>query len=132
MCTGSGTHRSSGTSHRFCTQVGKLARRFLHLPRHATTEAVRTCELVKESTRGTEIIDQREEEVSVRDGNIPYLVSLPIFPDKTLRKVIIIIVSKDRGWSKYLHDHGTYCNSWTWFELSVGPSRVLRNGAGRW
>jgi len=98
-------------------------RRFLHLPRHATTEAVRRCELVKESTRGTEIIDQREEEVSVRDGNIPYLVSLPIPQDKTLRKVIVTIVSKDQGWSKYLHDHGTYRNSWTWFELSVGPSK---------
>ena len=35
--------------------------------------------------------------------------------------VIITVVSKDQGWSDHLDDYGTYRNSWTWFELSVGP-----------
>ena len=43
---------------------------------------------------------------------------------RTLRKVIVTVVSKDQGWSNYPDDYGTYRNSSTWFELSVGsPSK---------
>jgi hypothetical protein len=72
---------------------------------------------------GIEIIDQREEAVNVRDDCVPYLVSRPIPEGTTLRKVVITVVSKDQGWSSFPSDHGTYRNSWTWFELSVGPSK---------
>jgi hypothetical protein len=47
-----------------------------------------------------------------------------------LRKVVITIVSKDQGWSSYQADHGTYRNSWTWFELSVGPSKDSERWCG--
>ena len=69
----------------------------------------------------TEIVDKREERVQVSDSSVPYLTSKPI-PDGKLKKVVITVVSKDQGWSSYTSDHGTYRESWTWFELSVGPS----------
>ena len=74
-----------------------------------------------EPTPGTEIIDRRENMVIVRGECVPYIVSRPIPEGKTLRKVIITVVSKDQGRSAYSGDYGTYRNSWTWFELSVGP-----------
>lgn len=40
----------------------------------------------------------------------------PLHP---LRKVVFTITSKDQGWSDYRQDHGTYNNSWTWFEATV-------------
>jgi len=66
------------------------------------------------------MMDQREEDVIVRDGRVSYVVSQPIPEGKVLRKVVVTVVSKDQGWSSHLEDYGTYRNSWTWFELSVG------------
>lgn len=40
----------------------------------------------------------------------------PLHP---LRKAVFTITSKDQGWSSYPQDHGTYANSWTWFEAMV-------------
>ena len=78
----------------------------------------------------TEVVVQREEEVIVRDDCVPYLVSRPILEGKTLKKVVITVISKDQGWSNYVDDYGTYRNSWTWFELSVGsPSK---NSKEKW
>ena len=76
------------------------------------------------------MVDQREEDKIVRDGRISYLVSQPIPEGKVLRKVIVTIVSKDQGWSNHLEDYGTYRNSWTWFELSVGSP--ARGSQERW
>jgi len=36
-----------------------------------------------------------------------------------VRKVTFTITSKDQGWSSYPENHGTYENSWTWFEAVV-------------
>jgi len=66
------------------------------------------------------IIDQREEVLRVSEDSIPYLISRPIPVGKTLKKVVITVISKDQGWSDHQSDHDTYRNSWTWFELSVG------------
>jgi hypothetical protein len=59
------------------------------------------------------------EEHRSRDGS-PYLRSDPIegkrFP---VREIRISILSHDQGWSSYAEDHGTYRNSWTWFELGI-------------
>jgi len=66
------------------------------------------------------LTDKREEIVGVSNDSVPYLVSRPIPAGKMLRKVVITVISKDQGWSSYKGDHGTYQNSWTWFELSVG------------
>lgn len=50
----------------------------------------------------------------------PYLISEPI-PDgrSPIREIRIDIWSHDQGWSSYREDHGTYRNSWTWFELGI-------------
>jgi len=66
------------------------------------------------------MVDQREEDIIVREGRVSYAVSRPIPEGKVLRKVVITVTSKDQGWSNHLEDYGTYRNSWTWFELSVG------------
>ena len=129
------SHHSGGDAHRSGRRRDRLrehARNFLHLPRHptaepvgrhATTEPIRRHEPVDKPKPRTEIIDQHEEDVTVREGRVAYLVSRPIPEGKTLKKVIITVISKDQGWSSYHADHGTYRNSWTWFELSVGPSK---------
>lgn len=120
----SDTHGHSGSRDRFGKKVEKRVRSFLHLPRHVPGEAVGRRELARNPALGTEIVDQREEEVSVNNGSLSYLVSQPIPEGKVLRKVVITTVSKDQGWSNYPDDHGTYRNSWSWFELSVGsPSQ---------
>ena len=115
-------HSRSSSTHRIkrrLTRAEKRVRDFMHLQRHTSMAAA--LGTTDKPAPGTEIVDQREEEVSVREGNISYLVSRPIPKGKTLRKVVVTVVSKDQGWSSYLADYGTYRNSWTWFELSVGP-----------
>jgi hypothetical protein len=54
-----------------------------------------------------------------RDRN-PYVISEPV-PDgrSPIRKIHIDIWSHDQGWSSYREDHGTYRNSWTWFDLGI-------------
>jgi len=79
-------------------------------------------EAVEKRKREMVLVDQREETIHVSDDSVSYLTSKPIPRGKKLRKVVITIVSKDQGWSSYPEDHGTYRNSWTWFELSVGSS----------
>ena len=123
--SGSDGHRSSGHRRRF----GKHVRNILHLQRHPMAEPVEKREQfekprpVERPKPEIEFIDQREEKVFVRDDRVPYLVSRQIPEGRTLKKVVITVVSKDQGWSSYQVDHGTYRNSWTWFELSVGPSK---------
>ena len=96
-------------------RVKKHVRHLLHLPDHAPA-TVETIEKPKPET----LIDQREEIVYVSNDSVPYLLSRPIPTGKSLKKVVITVISKDQGWSRYKSDHGTYQNSWTWFELSVG------------
>jgi len=124
--------RNDGSGGRW--RVSKYVRSFFHLPKHTSTTmtmgAIRRRETVAEKRiLGTEIIDQREEAITVRDGNVAYVVSRPIPEGKTLREVVITVVSKDQGWSNYLEDYGTYRNSWTWFDLSVGPPT---KGSEKW
>ncbi|MBW0509322.1 hypothetical protein O181_049037 [Austropuccinia psidii MF-1] len=45
--------------------------------------------------------------------------------DQKTGKIEVIdwnIISHDQGWSDYTQDHGTYRNSWTWFEVAVFKS----------
>ena len=129
--SGSVIHRSDSPGRRFGRKVVEHVRSFLRLPTRATattittTETVGRCEPVpKDPTPGIEIIDHREEEVTVRDDCVPYVISQPIPEGKTLKKVVITVISKDQGWSDRLDDYGTYRNSLTWFELSIGsPSK---------
>jgi len=36
-----------------------------------------------------------------------------------LRELTLITRSRDQGWSSFPADHGTYKNSWTWFNVSI-------------
>lgn len=38
---------------------------------------------------------------------------------KLLQKIIFTIRSHDQGWSSYPENHGTFDNSWTWFDAAV-------------
>lgn len=78
----------------------------------------------------TVIVDKREETASVTNGSIPYLTSRPIPRGKRLENVVITVVSKDQGWSSYAPDKGTYRNSHTWFEVSVGSA--LEGSEEKW
>lgn len=50
----------------------------------------------------------------------PYLVSDPIQGGRSpVREIQIEIWSHDQGWSSFTEDHGTYRNSWTWFEMGI-------------
>jgi len=60
-----------------------------------------------------------------------------VSPLHPLRKVVFTINSKDQGWSSYPAHHGTYINSWTWFEAvvldwaddapTISPRRICTN-----
>lgn len=91
-------------------------RHLLHLEKPELT----TVEAVEEPKPEVEVVDQREETVQISNGSVSYLTSKPIPSGQKLKKVVITVDSKDQGWSSYSDDHGTYRNSWTWFELSVG------------
>ncbi|KAJ5381590.1 uncharacterized protein N7496_004018 [Penicillium cataractarum] len=50
----------------------------------------------------------------------PYLISDPIQGGRSpVREIRMEIWSHDQGWSSYSEDHGTYRNSWTWFDLGI-------------
>ena len=69
-------------------------RSFSHLPRHAT-ELVGRCEPVEKPRPGIEITDRREVRVTIHDDRVAYFVSGPIPEGKTLKKVVITVISKD-------------------------------------
>ncbi|KAJ9489459.1 hypothetical protein VN97_g3825 [Penicillium thymicola] len=51
---------------------------------------------------------------------IPYLTSKLIQGERfPVQEIKINIWSHDQGWSSYREDHGTFRNSWTWFELGI-------------
>ena len=112
--SGSSAHEQSLAISRR-VRVGRHVRHLLRLSDHGPA-AMETDEGRKPETV---IIDQRKETISVSNDRISYLTSKPIPCGQVLRKVVITIVSKDQGWSSHPDDHGTYHNSWTWFELSV-------------
>ena len=121
LFTHSGSVSKHGSSGGRRAKVKKHMRHLLHLSKHESTAE----EAAEKRDPEVAIVDQREEIAYVSgDSSIPYLTSGPIPGGKKLKKVVITIVSKDQGWSSYQNDHGTYRNSWTWFELSVGaPSK---------
>jgi hypothetical protein len=40
-------------------------------------------------------------------------------PRNPIQKVEFVIRSHDQGWSSFPNDHGSYNNSWTWFDLEI-------------
>lgn len=64
-----------------------------------------------------------------------YLSSAPIGSQHLselhpVRKVVFTITSKDQGWSSSPGSHGTYENSWTWFEAVV-RDKIHEPGEGK-
>lgn len=123
----SGAKRDPSTGRR--ARAKKRVRHLLHLQKPEPT----TVEAVQKHKPELEFIEQREGNVQISNGSVAYLTSKPIPIGKRLKKVVITVVSKDQGWSSYEEDHGTYRNSWTWFELSVGQPPDKGIGVGeRW
>lgn len=53
-------------------------------------------------------------------GHPPYLTAEPIQGERgPVREIRFSIHSHDQGWSDHGEDHGTFRNSWTWFDLRV-------------
>ncbi|KAB8201648.1 hypothetical protein BDV34DRAFT_202268 [Aspergillus parasiticus] len=53
-------------------------------------------------------------------GQPPYLTSAPIQGERSpVKKIRVTIWSHDQGWSSYPQDHGSFNNSWTWFDLKI-------------
>ncbi len=47
--------------------------------------------------------------------------TLPVSPHQLplIRRIVFSYRSKDQGWSDHYADHGSYRNSWTWFEAGL-------------
>lgn len=59
------------------------------------------------------------DERACRDRT-PYLTSEPIQGDRfPVREIRLAIHGHDQGWSDHHEDHGTFRNSWTWFDLAI-------------
>jgi hypothetical protein len=79
----------------------------------------------------------REEEVIVEEGNFNggncrYLCSEPIGSDgltgiRPVKKVVFVLESHDQGWSSYPDNHGTYEDSWTWFEAQAVNAEAVED-----
>ncbi|KAJ5173387.1 hypothetical protein N7492_005980 [Penicillium capsulatum] len=66
-------------------------------------------------TRGNNRMSYDEDDCRDRT---PYLTSEAISGERCpVRKIRITVESHDQGWSDHHEDHGTFRNSWTWFEL---------------
>ena len=66
-----------------------------------------------------------------RQANIQVVLSTePLAPAEIgrLRSVVFTFTSKDQGWSSYPDHHGTYENTWSWFEAGLRPQ--TRGGHG--
>lgn len=65
----------------------------------------------------------------VRSGRAPLAIVKPLSlaPSEAskVRKVVFEVTGKDQGWSSYSSDHGTYNNTWTWYEAIVRSSKVF-------
>lgn len=50
------------------------------------------------------------------------LVSTPPLRDiSKIKRIVFSFTSKDQGWSSFPRDHGTYKNTWSWFEAVLEP-----------
>lgn len=71
---------------------------------------------------------RRKDEISVDENTCksspPYLISRPIVSklQSPVKRIIFVIDGHDQGYSDFPLDHGTFENSWTWFEVEVTKS----------
>lgn len=87
--------------------------------------------------RSAKAVLEKRVSVSSGTGSVAILFSPPLTSRsiQQLRKVVFTFKSRDQGWSSFHEDHGTYENSWTWFDAMVGflttespHSRLHREG----
>ncbi|KAJ5733733.1 hypothetical protein N7493_002519 [Penicillium malachiteum] len=77
--------------------------------------------------------DLREDEIAVMEKDCqwdtPYLVSSPVCGN--VKEIRIIVWSHDQGFSSFPQRHGTFEDSWTWFQLGLeklsGETRILQD-----
>lgn len=69
------------------------------------------------------ILVVKDEPMSVTEssaGRLYVVAHIPLgFPPQSLRKIIFTVTSRDQGWSWDSRWHGTYEQSWTWFNAIV-------------
>ncbi|KAI0264025.1 hypothetical protein BC834DRAFT_885160 [Gloeopeniophorella convolvens] len=68
--------------------------------------------------------------MTVRGGARLAALTPPIPHPERVMKVVIRTESHDQGWSSYPEDHGTYNNSWTWFELQISRDESVTGREG--
>ena len=55
-------------------------------------------------------------------ANVKVILStrpLTAFEVANIRRLVFTFRSKDQGWSSYTSDHGTFRNTWSWFEAGI-------------
>ncbi|CAI7568635.1 unnamed protein product [Penicillium palitans] len=99
----------------------------MYYPRHSA-DAVESFNILRQklpSELVLQILESAEEDTQDYNENdcrdrIPYLTSEPIQGERfPVQEIKINIWSHDQGWSSYREDHGTFRNSWTWFDLGI-------------
>ncbi|KGO37087.1 hypothetical protein PEX1_043940 [Penicillium expansum] len=111
----------------------------MHYPRHSA-DAVESFNILRQKLPSELVLDilefaeywvlstvYREDSMEYNEADCrdrtPYLTSEPIQGERfPVQEVRINILSHDQGWSSYREDHGTFRNSWTWFDLGIERS----------
>jgi ankyrin repeat protein len=67
----------------------------------------------------------RTATVEIQNSSLSYIASYPITGcrRRPVEKIVFTIRSHDQGWSGWPGDHGTYRNTWTWFQTRVSKRR---------
>ncbi|EKV09931.1 Ankyrin repeat protein [Penicillium digitatum] len=108
----------------------------IHYPRHSA-DSVETFNILRQKLPSELVLEilefaeywvlsavHREDRVHYNESDCrdrtPYLTSEPIQGERfPVQEIKINIWSHDQGWSSYREDHGTFNNSWTWFDLGI-------------
>ncbi|KAL1649589.1 hypothetical protein SLS58_001646 [Diplodia intermedia] len=95
-------------------------------PRSAVVNILDTAGYWLRSTYSRADLEEYDQERAAL--GIPYILSDPLEgrARHPVREVTIVTRSHDQGWSDYQEHHGTYSQSYTWFEIAI------QKPGGRW
>lgn len=54
-------------------------------------------------------------------GRLTLVSTPPLLDIPNIKRIVFSFTSKDQGWSSYPSDHGSYDNTWSWFEALLDP-----------
>ena len=89
------------------------------LPRHLTLRILDEARYWLKLTSSNARLEKYDEQRT--SLKMPYLLSAPLqgVSQCSVREIVIITHSHDQGWSDHKQYHGTYEESYTWFEVAV-------------